>query len=246
MAAPAHATVLSGIQKAAILLISVGDQASAELLKRLGDDEVQAVTAAIASLPAISREQAEVGSGRIPLRDVAFRTGSRRRGFRQAHSDFRIRGRRQQETRRAAAQSGGPQLRRRPAPAKTRSATARPLRRKRASADHRAGSGAFERGPIGRRAAFDARRTAGGSHHPAGEPGPDFAGGDEQDLRRHFAQAANAGRGQARILRRPARGGRDFQPTGRRDEQRDPGASRRARRRHWWNPSARRCSCSTI
>ena len=59
MAAPAHATVLSGIQKAAILLISVGDQVSAELLKRLGDDEVQAVTAAIASLPAITREQAE-------------------------------------------------------------------------------------------------------------------------------------------------------------------------------------------
>jgi flagellar motor switch protein FliG len=59
MAAPAHPSVLSGIQKAAILLISVGDQASAELLKRLSDDEVQAVTAAIASLPAISREQAE-------------------------------------------------------------------------------------------------------------------------------------------------------------------------------------------
>src|SRR5438552_5816760 len=59
MAAPAHAPVLSGIQKAAILLISVGDQVSAELLKRLSDDEVQAVTAAIASLPAISRGQAE-------------------------------------------------------------------------------------------------------------------------------------------------------------------------------------------
>jgi len=36
MAAPAHAPILSGIQKAAILLISVGDQVSAELLKRLG------------------------------------------------------------------------------------------------------------------------------------------------------------------------------------------------------------------
>jgi flagellar motor switch protein FliG len=59
MAAPAHAPVLTGIQKAAILLVSVGDQVSAELLKRLSDDEVQAVTAAIASLPAISREQAE-------------------------------------------------------------------------------------------------------------------------------------------------------------------------------------------
>jgi flagellar motor switch protein FliG len=59
MASPAQAPVLSGIQKAAILLISVGDQASAELLKRLSDDEVQMVTAAIASLPAITREQAE-------------------------------------------------------------------------------------------------------------------------------------------------------------------------------------------
>src|ERR1041385_5483467 len=59
MAAPAHAPVLTGIQKAAILLVSVGDQVSAELLKRLSDDEVQAVTAAIASLPPISREQAE-------------------------------------------------------------------------------------------------------------------------------------------------------------------------------------------
>ncbi|HEY2843708.1 MAG TPA: flagellar motor switch protein FliG [Bryobacteraceae bacterium] len=59
MAAAAHAPVLSGIQKAAILLVSVGDHVSADLLKRLSDDEVQAVTAAIASLPAISREQAE-------------------------------------------------------------------------------------------------------------------------------------------------------------------------------------------
>ena len=59
MATPAHAPLLTGIQKAAILLVSVGDQVSAELLKRLSDDEVQAVTAAIASLPAISREQAE-------------------------------------------------------------------------------------------------------------------------------------------------------------------------------------------
>ena len=59
MAAPANAPVLSGIQKAAILLVSVGDQVSSELLKRLSDDEVHAVTAAIASLPAISREQAE-------------------------------------------------------------------------------------------------------------------------------------------------------------------------------------------
>jgi flagellar motor switch protein FliG len=59
MAAPAPAQMLTGIQKAAILLVALGDQVSAELLKRLSDDEVQAVTGAIASLPAIPQEQVE-------------------------------------------------------------------------------------------------------------------------------------------------------------------------------------------
>ena len=111
MAAPAHAPVLSGIQKAAILLISVGDQVSAELLKRLSDDEVQAVTAAIASLPAISREQAEAVLEEFRAATSRIRTGSRRRGFRAAHSDFSVRSRRQQEARGASAESRGTQLR---------------------------------------------------------------------------------------------------------------------------------------
>src|SRR5579864_566277 len=59
MAAAATGPQLTGVQKAAILLIALGDQASAELLKRLDDEEVQSVSNAIAGLPAISPEQAE-------------------------------------------------------------------------------------------------------------------------------------------------------------------------------------------
>jgi flagellar motor switch protein FliG len=60
MAAPAAApSYLSGLHKSAILLIALGDQASAELLKRLSDQEVQMVSNAIANLPAITPEQAE-------------------------------------------------------------------------------------------------------------------------------------------------------------------------------------------
>ena len=59
MATVAMAPALTGLQKAAILLVALGDQASAEMLKHLSDDEVQAVTAAIATLPPVSTEQAE-------------------------------------------------------------------------------------------------------------------------------------------------------------------------------------------
>ena len=67
MAAPAHAPVLSGIQKAAILLISVGDQASAELLKRLSDDEVQAVTGRHRQPAGHFPRTGRGGSGGIPV-----------------------------------------------------------------------------------------------------------------------------------------------------------------------------------
>src|ERR1700691_4359221 len=50
---------LTGAQKSAILLIALGDQGSAELLKHLSEDEVQMVSNAIATLPAISPEHAE-------------------------------------------------------------------------------------------------------------------------------------------------------------------------------------------
>ncbi len=56
----AAATIsLNGLQKSAILLVALGDQVSAELLKQLNDDEVQMVSEAIAELPSISVQQAE-------------------------------------------------------------------------------------------------------------------------------------------------------------------------------------------
>ncbi len=59
MSTPAPAQALTGVQKSAILLIAVGDQVSADLLKRLSDEDVQAVTGAIASLPVVSQQQVE-------------------------------------------------------------------------------------------------------------------------------------------------------------------------------------------
>ena len=58
-ASAATAPALTGLQKSAILLIALGDQASAELLRHLSEDEVQKVSLAIATLPAVSTEQAE-------------------------------------------------------------------------------------------------------------------------------------------------------------------------------------------
>jgi flagellar motor switch protein FliG len=56
MTAPA----LTGLQKSAVLLIALGDQASSELLRHLSEDEVQKVSMAIATLPPVSPELAEV------------------------------------------------------------------------------------------------------------------------------------------------------------------------------------------
>ena len=51
---------LSGIRKAAMLLILLGDKASAEIIKQLSEDEVQTVSREIARLDSISSENAEV------------------------------------------------------------------------------------------------------------------------------------------------------------------------------------------
>jgi flagellar motor switch protein FliG len=59
MAASAVAPSLTGVQKAAILMVALGDAASAELLKHLSDEEIQAVSSAVANLPAFTAEQAE-------------------------------------------------------------------------------------------------------------------------------------------------------------------------------------------
>ncbi len=51
--------VLSGIRKAAILLIILGDKSSAELIKQLEDDEVHLVSREITRIGSITSEQAE-------------------------------------------------------------------------------------------------------------------------------------------------------------------------------------------
>lgn len=57
--APKSAESLSGIRKAAMLLILVGDKSSAEIVKMLSDDEVQLVSREIARLESITSENAE-------------------------------------------------------------------------------------------------------------------------------------------------------------------------------------------
>jgi flagellar motor switch protein FliG len=51
--------ILSGSRKAAVLLVLIGDAASAELIKQLSDDEVQLVSREIARIRTITSEQAE-------------------------------------------------------------------------------------------------------------------------------------------------------------------------------------------
>lgn len=52
-------TPLPGIRKAAILLITLGEQTSAEILKQMDEDEVEAIGREVARVSAITSEQAE-------------------------------------------------------------------------------------------------------------------------------------------------------------------------------------------
>jgi len=52
--------ILPGIRKAAILLVVLGDQAGAEFIRQLSEDEVQAVSREVARISTITGEQAEV------------------------------------------------------------------------------------------------------------------------------------------------------------------------------------------
>jgi flagellar motor switch protein FliG len=51
--------VLRGVQKAAMMLILLGDQASADIIKHLPEDDVQLVSREIARMKKITPEQAE-------------------------------------------------------------------------------------------------------------------------------------------------------------------------------------------
>ena len=56
---PANQPVAEGAQRAAILLLTLGERDAAEVLKHLSARDVQAVGSAMASLSAVSREQVE-------------------------------------------------------------------------------------------------------------------------------------------------------------------------------------------
>jgi len=58
-AAPRSAETLTGLRKAAMLLVLLGDKSSAEIIKQLSEDEVQLVSREIAGLEAIPAENAE-------------------------------------------------------------------------------------------------------------------------------------------------------------------------------------------
>ncbi len=59
MPAIAEKTELTGIRKAAILLVALGDTASAELVRRLSEEEVQMVSREVARINTITSEQVE-------------------------------------------------------------------------------------------------------------------------------------------------------------------------------------------
>ena len=50
---------LTGVQKAAMLLVSLGEEASAEILKRLSEEEVETLSRAISRLPTVPSQQVE-------------------------------------------------------------------------------------------------------------------------------------------------------------------------------------------
>jgi flagellar motor switch protein FliG len=52
-----HASKISGVERAAILLLSLGEQAAAEVLKHMAPKEVQKIGAAMAAMTNVSRDQ---------------------------------------------------------------------------------------------------------------------------------------------------------------------------------------------
>ena len=50
---------MPGVQKAAILMVIMGDQVSAEILRQLDEDEVQKVSREVARITSVSPDQAE-------------------------------------------------------------------------------------------------------------------------------------------------------------------------------------------
>ena len=55
-------TRISGVEKAAVLIMSIGVKASAGVFKHLSQDEVKRLSASIASLPKLDRETRVAGT----------------------------------------------------------------------------------------------------------------------------------------------------------------------------------------
>src|SRR5581483_8155250 len=68
---PSSDDTLKGLQKAAVLLVTLGEESSAEVLKQLTDDEIGMITQAIARVPTISAHQAETILGEFHEMTVA-------------------------------------------------------------------------------------------------------------------------------------------------------------------------------
>lgn len=77
---PALAPSQPGLKRAAIFLVSIGDQASAEVLKRLSETEVKAVSKAIVRLESVSRDETEAVLEEI-YRTAFSDTGATRGGL---------------------------------------------------------------------------------------------------------------------------------------------------------------------
>ena len=60
-----EAEVISSLRKAAMLLIVLGEQASAELLQQLSEEDVQKVSREVAKITAISGDETVI-TGKIP------------------------------------------------------------------------------------------------------------------------------------------------------------------------------------
>ena len=66
------AAKIPGPQKAAILLVALGDKLGSEILKQLNDEEVKAVSKAIARLDKITPNQTEAVRANIDKRAPRF------------------------------------------------------------------------------------------------------------------------------------------------------------------------------
>ena len=229
MVSNAKTEMIAGMRKAAILLVCLGEQASGEVVKQLGEEEVQAVSREIARLGEVTPEQAEA------VLDEFFQMVLAREYIFKGGLDY---------ARRLLVSAYGPD-------------TARKLldHLQKTMGSDLASLDVLQKADPQQLAKFihsehpqtiasivshlnpsqaAALLMALPARHPLrrgaahGQPRPDLAGGDQQDRRRDRQQAERAGRVEPRVLRRRARGGGDAEPPRFGHQQGDAGQHRAA------------------